>query len=181
VEGHETLPHLAEVALRSLIHYTFDKIKFLSQLHIFIILLYLIFYFSKFMFKSYQFETMSMCTGCTDWKMQIPFALNQYFFSYSGLFHMIRIQVTETTLIIYGIGIERCVCYKCNADRWTCTCLRNGVWGGGFVVKVWFFLILLEQTNYSYFFLKENHNAISINSKRCAPAVQTGKCKFHPR
>jgi hypothetical protein len=24
-----------------------------------------------------QFETMSMCTGCTDWKMQIPSALNQ--------------------------------------------------------------------------------------------------------
>jgi hypothetical protein len=66
------LPHLAEVALRqgvwgkwckllhscnflksSLIHYTFDKIKFLSQLHICIILLYLIFYFSKFMFKSW--------------------------------------------------------------------------------------------------------------------------------
>jgi hypothetical protein len=37
----------------SLIHYTFDKIKFLSQLHICIILLYLIFYFSKFMFKSW--------------------------------------------------------------------------------------------------------------------------------
>jgi hypothetical protein len=36
----------------SLIHYTFDKIKFLSQLHICILLLYLIFYFSKFMFKS---------------------------------------------------------------------------------------------------------------------------------
>ena len=35
----------------SLIH--FDKIKFLSQLHICIILLYLIFYFSKFMFKSW--------------------------------------------------------------------------------------------------------------------------------
>ena len=34
-------------------HYTFDKIKFLSQLHICIILLYLIFYFSKFMFKSW--------------------------------------------------------------------------------------------------------------------------------
>jgi hypothetical protein len=33
----------------SLIHYTFDKTKFLSQLHICIVLLYLIFYFSKFM------------------------------------------------------------------------------------------------------------------------------------
>ena len=62
-------------------------------------------------------------------------------------------------LIIYGISIEGCVFYKCNADRWSCTCFRNGVWGGGFVVKVWFFKILLEQTNYSYFFLKENHNA----------------------
>jgi hypothetical protein len=39
-----------------------------------------------------QFETTSMCT---DWKMQIPSALNQYFFSYSGSFHMIRIQVTR--------------------------------------------------------------------------------------
>jgi hypothetical protein len=37
----------------SLIHYTFDKTKFLSQLHICIVLLYLIFYFSKFMFKSW--------------------------------------------------------------------------------------------------------------------------------
>jgi hypothetical protein len=37
----------------SLIHYTFDKITFLSQLPICIILLYLIFYFSKFMFKSW--------------------------------------------------------------------------------------------------------------------------------
>ena len=37
----------------SLIHYTFDKIKCLSQLHICIILLYLIFYFSKFMLKSW--------------------------------------------------------------------------------------------------------------------------------
>ena len=37
----------------SLIQYTFDKIKFLSQLHICIILLYLIFDFSKFMFKSW--------------------------------------------------------------------------------------------------------------------------------
>jgi hypothetical protein len=37
----------------SLTHYTFDKIKFLGQLHICIILLYLIFYFSKFMFKSW--------------------------------------------------------------------------------------------------------------------------------
>ena len=37
----------------SLIHYTFDKIKYLSQLHICIILLYLIFYFSKFMFKGW--------------------------------------------------------------------------------------------------------------------------------
>ena len=34
-------------------HYTFDKITFLSQLHICIILLYLIFYFLKFMFKSW--------------------------------------------------------------------------------------------------------------------------------
>jgi hypothetical protein len=38
----------------SVIHYTIDKIKCLSQLHICIILLYLIiFYFSKFMFKSW--------------------------------------------------------------------------------------------------------------------------------
>jgi hypothetical protein len=37
----------------SLTNYSFDKIKFLSQLHICIILLYLIFYFSKFMFKSW--------------------------------------------------------------------------------------------------------------------------------
>ena len=56
--------------------------------------------------------------------------------------------IPETTLIIYGISIERCVLYKCNADRWSCTCFRNVVWGGGF-----------EQTNYSYFFLKETHNA----------------------
>ena len=45
--------------------------------------------------------------------------------------------IPETTLIIYGISIERCVLYKCNADRWSCTCFRNGVWDGGFVVKVY--------------------------------------------
>jgi hypothetical protein len=34
-------------------------------------------------------------------------------------------------LIIYGISIEWCVLYKCNADRWSCTCFMNGVWGTG--------------------------------------------------
>ena len=51
----DSLAHMLIVfdSKSSLTHYTFDKIKFLSQLHICIILLYLIFYFSKFMFKSW--------------------------------------------------------------------------------------------------------------------------------
>jgi hypothetical protein len=51
----DSLAHMLIVfdSKSSLIHYTFDKIKFLSRLHICIILLYLIFYFSKFMFKSW--------------------------------------------------------------------------------------------------------------------------------
>ena len=51
----DSLAHMLIVfdSKSSLIHYTFDKIKFLSQLQICIILLYLIFYFSKFMFKSW--------------------------------------------------------------------------------------------------------------------------------
>ena len=39
--------------------------------------------------------------------------------------------IPETMLIIYGISIEWCVLYKCNADRWSCTCFMNGVWGTG--------------------------------------------------
>jgi hypothetical protein len=93
----------------SLTHYTFDQIKCLSQLHICIALLNILFlkiYVQKlikdhflsspkdvqrFVFHGIcsinqaqincnlnQFETMSMCTGCTDWKMQILSALNQY-------------------------------------------------------------------------------------------------------
>jgi hypothetical protein len=54
---------------------------------------------------------------------------------------MYPFSIPETTVIIYGISIERCVLYKCNADRWSCTCFRNGVWGGEFVVKVWFFFL----------------------------------------
>ena len=52
VHGVDSLAHMLIVfdSKSSLTHYTFDKIKFL---HISIILLYLIFYFSKFMFKSW--------------------------------------------------------------------------------------------------------------------------------
>ena len=51
----DSLTHMLIVfdSKSSLTHFTFDKIKFLSQLHICIILLYLTFYFSKFMFKSW--------------------------------------------------------------------------------------------------------------------------------
>ena len=51
----DSLAHMLIVfnSKSSLIHYTFDKIQFLSQLHICIILLYVIFYFSEFMFKSW--------------------------------------------------------------------------------------------------------------------------------
>jgi hypothetical protein len=36
--------------------------------------------------------------------------------------------IPETTLIIYGISIEWCVLYKCNADRWSCMCFRHGLY-----------------------------------------------------
>ena len=51
----DSLAHMLIVfdSKSSLSYYTFDQIKFRSQLHICIILLYLIFYFSKFMFKSW--------------------------------------------------------------------------------------------------------------------------------
>jgi hypothetical protein len=51
----DSLAHMLIVfdSKSSLTHYTFDKIKSLSQLHICIILLYLIFYFSQFMLKSW--------------------------------------------------------------------------------------------------------------------------------
>jgi hypothetical protein len=51
----DSLAHMLIVfdSKSSLTHYTFDKIKILSQIHICIILLYLIFYFSKFLFKSW--------------------------------------------------------------------------------------------------------------------------------
>jgi hypothetical protein len=118
----------------SLIH--FDKIKFLSQLHICIILHNLAFallvefeitlekilaslhcFYANFISKEHfsnrnnlyslsmvwkcinmiscnlnQYETMSMCTGCTDWKMQIPSALNQYFFfAYPGYQKILKV------------------------------------------------------------------------------------------
>jgi hypothetical protein len=55
VQRVDSLTHMLIVfdSKSSLTHYIFDKIKFQSQLHICIILLYLIFYFSKFMFKSW--------------------------------------------------------------------------------------------------------------------------------
>ena len=51
----DSLAHMLIVfdSKSNLAHYIFDKIQFLSRLHICIILLYLIFYFSKFMFKSW--------------------------------------------------------------------------------------------------------------------------------
>ena len=58
----DSLAHMLIVfdSKSSLIHYIFDKIKFLSQLHMCIILLYLIFYFPKFMFKKLT---------CCSWKL----------------------------------------------------------------------------------------------------------------
>ena len=55
VHGVDSLAHMLIVfdSKSSLTHYTFDKVKFQSQLHICILLLYLIIYFSKFMFKSW--------------------------------------------------------------------------------------------------------------------------------
>jgi hypothetical protein len=56
--------------------------------------------------------------------------------------------IPETMLIIYGISIERCVLCKCNVDRWSCTCFRNGVWGGELLLRYDFFLFCLnKQTN----------------------------------
>jgi hypothetical protein len=49
--------------------------------------------------------------------------------------------IPETTLIIYGISIERCVLYKCNADRWLCTCFWNGVGVGDLLLRYDFFFI----------------------------------------
>jgi hypothetical protein len=103
-----------------------------------------------------QFETMSMCTGCTDWKMQIPSALNQYFFSYN-----VSIFNSETMLIIYGIGIERCVLFKCNANRWSCTCFRNGVWGGDLLLRYdFFFISIRNDVDVHRLYRLENANSI---------------------
>ena len=57
--------------------------------------------------------------------------------------------IPETTLIIYGIGIERCVLYKCNADRWSCTCFIGMEFGvGDLLLRYAFFLFCLnKQTN----------------------------------
>ena len=56
--------------------------------------------------------------------------------------------IPETTLIIYAIPIDGCA---------RLLGMEFGV--GDLSLRYDFFLILLEQTNYSYLFLKENHNA----------------------